>query len=250
LDDADPRSRGLLLDLFGTLVFFDAARLPRVRIRDTDYPLTIDGADELLARLRPPPSFERLFDAIRRASADISRETEPSLVELPTRERFRRALALLETGGDVEGLADELSRRHMQGLSRAVVCPPDRVGLLDALRATHRLALVSNFDHGPTAHDLLRRDRLRSRFDAIVISEEVGLRKPHPDLFLLACERLGLPPDRCVHVGDSHRADVVGATSVGMQAVWIDSSDAPMTPACARLRDVTELPAWLAGRAP
>jgi FMN phosphatase YigB (HAD superfamily) len=239
----------LLLDLFGTLVFFDAGRLPTVRIRNADYPMTIAGADELLARLDPRPTYERLFDAVRQASADIARETEPSLVELPTRERFRRALRLLGASGDLDALADELSGRHMRGLSQAVVCPPDRIGLLDVLRTTYRLALVSNFDDGPTAHGLLRRDGLRDRFDAIVVSEEVGLRKPHPDLFLLACERLGLPPDRCVHVGDSHRADVVGAAGAGIDAVWVDASDAPMAPACARIADVRELPQWLARRA-
>lgn len=249
MPDADPPSRGLLLDLFGTLVFFDASRLPRVRIRNTEYPLTITDADELLARLNPQPTFERFFDAIRQASAEITRETEPSLVELSTHDRFMRALRILGVHGDHESLADELSSRHMLGLSQAVVCPPDRVRLLDELAATHRLALVSNFDHGPTAHALLRRDGLHEKFDAIVISQEVGLRKPHQKLFLLACERLGLPPQSCVHVGDSHRADMVGAASVGMDAVWVDASDSPMAPARARIADVRELPAWLAARA-
>ena len=121
----------------------------------------------------------------------------------------------------------------------------DRAALLRELRKRYRVALVSNFDHTETAHALLERDNLRNGFDAVVVSEEVGLRKPHRRIFELACERIGLAPSACVHVGDSHRADIEGAAGAGLRCIWIDARNGSHAPALARIGDLSELPACL-----
>lgn len=55
-------------------------------------------------------------------------------------------------------------------------------------------------------------------FDATVISGDVGLHKPQPAIYLLACERLGVEPDRSVFVDDL-RENVEGAEAVGMTGI-------------------------------
>ncbi len=55
-------------------------------------------------------------------------------------------------------------------------------------------------------------------FDATVISGDVGLHKPQPEIYLLACERLGVEPDDTVFVDDL-RENVEGAEAVGMTGV-------------------------------
>jgi HAD superfamily hydrolase (TIGR01509 family) len=55
-------------------------------------------------------------------------------------------------------------------------------------------------------------------FDEIVISGEVGLRKPEPEIFLLAAERVGLAPVECVFVDDME-PNIIGARELGMTAV-------------------------------
>jgi epoxide hydrolase-like predicted phosphatase len=67
-----------------------------------------------------------------------------------------------------------------------------------ARRAGVRTGLLSN-SWGDDRYD---RSRFAELFDAVVISSEVGLRKPDPEIYALACERLGLPPERCVFVDD------------------------------------------------
>jgi putative hydrolase of the HAD superfamily len=47
--------------------------------------------------------------------------------------------------------------------------------------------------------------QLDQRFDAVVISDQVGLRKPEPEIFRLAADRLGFPPNACVFVDDVAR---------------------------------------------
>jgi epoxide hydrolase-like predicted phosphatase len=61
-------------------------------------------------------------------------------------------------------------------------------------------------------------DEIRSLFDEVVISAEVGLHKPQPEIYLLAAERLGVAPADCVFVDDL-RENCAGAEAVGMTAV-------------------------------
>jgi putative hydrolase of the HAD superfamily len=55
-------------------------------------------------------------------------------------------------------------------------------------------------------------------FDAVLISGEVGLHKPQPEIFRLGAERLGVEPEACVFVDDL-RENVAGAEAVGMTAI-------------------------------
>ncbi len=89
-----------------------------------------------------------------------------------------------------------------------------------------RTGIISNWD-GRLAQ-ILEGLGLAPFLDTIVSSAQVGLHKPDPRIFELACERLGVRPDQAAHVGDHHYADVVGATAVGMTAVLIDRHSNPV----------------------
>jgi putative hydrolase of the HAD superfamily len=67
-------------------------------------------------------------------------------------------------------------------------------------------------------------DEIRELFDAIVISAEVGLHKPQPEIFRLGAERLGVAPADCVFVDDL-RENCSGAEAVGMTAVLHRDAD-------------------------
>lgn len=97
--------------------------------------------------------------------------------------------------------------------------------LLEALRGRGlRLALVSNTSTpGRILRPLLEVQGLAQRMDAILLSCEVGKRKPHPAIFERALDELGVPPERALFVGDRLDTDVLGAARLGMttvQATW------------------------------
>jgi len=58
-------------------------------------------------------------------------------------------------------------------------------------------------------------------FDAAVFSCEVGMVKPDPRLYALACERLGVRAERCLFIGDGAGNELTGAKAAGMDAVLI-----------------------------
>jgi putative hydrolase of the HAD superfamily len=90
--------------------------------------------------------------------------------------------------------------------------------MLDALRRARaagvRTGLISN-SMGAGRYD---RDSFPELFDGVVISGEVGLHKPQPEIYRLGCERVGLRPEECVFVDDL-RENCDGAEAVGMTAV-------------------------------
>jgi putative hydrolase of the HAD superfamily len=104
--------------------------------------------------------------------------------------------------------------------------------LLEALRGRGlKLGLVSNaFDPGWLLHRDLDRMGLAQRLDFAVFSSEVGKRKPHPAIFALALEALGVSPNEAVFVGDRLYEDIRGAAELGMttvQALWFRADEHP-----------------------
>lgn len=101
----------------------------------------------------------------------------------------------------------------------------DVLPCLDRLNG-HTLGIISNGKLTEQSHKLERMG-LAGRFAAVVISEEVGVGKPAPAVFLEACRRIGAQPRDCVYVGDDWHNDVVGSRAVGMTPIWLNRENLP-----------------------
>jgi len=112
---------------------------------------------------------------------------------------------------------------HMKGLADAVEFPEENRSTLNRLtNKNYRMAIISNFDHAPTAYGLLEKFEIKHYFEKIFISVDIGWRKPKRDIFLNAFDVLGIEPYDAIFIGDSFDADVVGSKSVGMDVIWIN----------------------------
>jgi putative hydrolase of the HAD superfamily len=87
------------------------------------------------------------------------------------------------------------------------------------------LGIISNWDRRLSS--ILDGMGLGELLSTVVSSAEVGLHKPDPRIFELACARIGVEPAQAAHVGDHHYADITGAHAVGMVPVLIDRHDSP-----------------------
>jgi putative hydrolase of the HAD superfamily len=134
------------------------------------------------------------------------------------RELVERVAARLDLPAPSPFLAAELFDRFARADAWEVF-PDAREALVSLRDLGLRLAALSNFDRRlPRLLDDLG---LRDLLDAVVYSEEVGVEKPHPAIFEELLDRLALPADAVLHVGDSRRDDVEGARAVGMPALWL-----------------------------
>lgn len=100
------------------------------------------------------------------------------------------------------------------------------------------MAVVSNWP--ATLEATLGRLAIRDYFDSVVASGVVGYAKPHPRIFRIALEQLGVAPHRAVHVGDSAGDDIQGAAAAGVHAVLLDR-DGSRGAAPQRIRSLAEL---------
>lgn len=144
-----------------------------------------------------------------------------------------------------------LTRDQLRGAIRTLVqadrdqrlwtlVPDDARSTLDALAARGlRLAVVSNSDG--RIEGKLRDEGLRGWFEVVIDSRVEGLEKPEPGLFLRCVERLGLPPERCVYVGDIFSIDVEGPRRAGLQGVLLDRTGRYRAPASPRARTLADL---------
>jgi len=111
--------------------------------------------------------------------------------------------------------------------TEAELVTPLRKGALETLAALKArgltLAAVSNtIQPGRLLSHNTQRWGLSEFFDVRVYSSDVGVAKPHPEIFRVALERLGAPPESAVYVGDRLIPDVAGPHAVGMKAVLIE----------------------------
>lgn len=229
----DPRPEAILLDAGNTLVFVDGGRMHELLVRH--------GADPSAARFREAETEARLGLSKKMGGAVAVDE------EGAWRDYFLHlfaATAVPREAWDAAGaeLRAEHERAHMwSGVD------PETPAALQALReAGYRLGVVSNAD-GRVA-TLLEQVGLAPHFEFIIDSAVVGVAKPDPRIFHMATRRMGLPPERCLYVGDLYAIDVVGARGAGLQALLLDPFD-HFDLDVPRLATVADLPRRL-GRGP
>jgi putative hydrolase of the HAD superfamily len=139
--------------------------------------------------------------------------------------------------GDAPPVAD-LARILVESLRFTLF--PDVLATLDGLRAAGvRLAVVSNWDCSLAA--VLEDLGVADRFEAIIVSAEVGARKPHPAIFHHALGRLGASAAAALHCGDMPHADCLGAHRAGVAAVLVDRRGGLAEGRCPRLQSLTDL---------
>src|SRR5262249_2515102 len=147
----------------------------------------------LLAEWVPDVPLAEFWQALIGVSEEMARARAYDHIELPSRERFRRALERVGCDdGRQAAAAVHLSRAHMARIVAVTVFPPAHAALLASLRPRYRVGVVSNFDDTGAAYDILLRHGIARHVDAVVISEALGLRKPHPAVVGAGVRGLGL----------------------------------------------------------
>ena len=160
-------------------------------------------AELLEARFRIAWSRQLHFNESRSGWEQLVDEAFAGLAQIPPSRSFFPELYERFAEPDVWRIFDDV--------------PPVLEGLS---AAGFRLAVISNWDE--RLRDLLRRLHLDSHFEAIVVSCEVGHRKPDRAIFDEAARQLGLPAGQILHIGDSTEMDLMGARNAGFHALRID----------------------------
>ena len=145
---------------------------------------------------------------------------------------------------DAPSLRERLMKRYL-----SLDAFPDVAGALVRLKKRGlRLAILSN--GAPAMLDsLVKHAKLQGLFEAVLSVEEVGVFKPHPKVYQLALDRLGLPAD-AIAFQSSNAWDAYAASAFGMKVVWCNRAAQPPERLPGRpirmIKSLTELPDMIA----
>ncbi len=181
-------TRAVISDLGRVILWFDNTIFYR---KMTSYsPLSVAGIREIVHN---SPEFVELFDRGR----------------LTPREFYESVTAKLRARVGY----DEFMAAYVDVFS---INPP-ALGIMRSLKGRYRLVMVSNVD-------VLRFGFIRQRFpelmifDDYVLSYELGMMKPDPEIYRVALAKAGAPPAECVFIDDMEE-NVEGAAALGIPAV-------------------------------
>lgn len=204
------RVRGVFFDLYGTLLEYGDMRAA--------WDAWLDAFHASLTRCGLVQSREAFA---LRCHRFFERPEPPALGNGLTAFERRIQVLCYDLGLAVEAEAlPEIAATSAAAWQRYVRPDPESRPMLQALRRRYRLALISNFDHPPHVHRVLRECRLEDAFDAVIVSAEVGVKKPDLEIFRIALERTGVEPGSVVHIGDTDE-DVHGAIGAGIRPILI-----------------------------
>lgn len=135
--------------------------------------------------------------------------------------RMADFLAMLGRAEDVPD-AVTFERRRFEGLAEHYRLFDDALPCVADLRERGlRIGLITN-NESEHQRDKIRRTGLEGLFDAVIISDEVGVAKPNAQIFEHALAALDVAPGEAMHVGDNLVADARGARDAGLHGVWLD----------------------------
>ncbi len=222
----------IILDLFDTILNFNFNHLPKVELKGFRSRTTGNEVYEVFKQYYPNVGFTEFYVPFIDSYHEFQELKLKEFREFPNRNRFILMLDKMniESNSDRDTLIDKMVIAHMNALARCIEYPKENRETLEYLKTKgYRLAIVSNFDYAPTAQMLIDKHNLRQLFETIVISADVGWRKPKDIIFETALNELGISPAEALFVGDNYSADVVGSKALGMDAAWINRRGEPET---------------------
>ena len=204
------RSQAIIFDLGGTLLYPDFPFLQTILKQG---PQPFSESQFLLALSKA----SNRIDTYRQATATTDATRVPVYIKYLLEElQVREAL---------EELVEQVILPRHQTVNFWNYLLEGTLALLATLQKNYKLAIISNSDGRAAAK--AAQYGIAPYMDFIIDSHVVGVEKPDPRIFLLACQRLDLPARNCYYVGDIYSIDVVGARKAELHPILIDMSQTP-----------------------
>jgi putative hydrolase of the HAD superfamily len=239
-----PRIKAIGFDLFNTLLTIEPSALEEALER-LFLSLTMNGI---------PLEKESFKDAYRESALRFMHKTRLDGKE--THNRFWISSALLSLGYRVEPydsrIAESVNAYFSAFMGRCHLIP-GTLEMLETLKGSYRLGLLSNFTHPPAIREIINSLGLTAHLDVVLISGELGYRKPHPLVFQQLMRELEVRKDQILYVGDDPEPDITGARQAGIKPVWftyVRDKRIPSAPGIAGMvsqdpeGDITRISEW------
>jgi HAD superfamily hydrolase (TIGR01549 family) len=198
-------------DLFNTLITMETIALKDAMVRLTNS----------LREMGLNVAHESFVQAYREAVLQFLQQTKRDGKE--SHNRFWISTALAKQGLSVSPEDPDMSaavESYFSAFVQYTKLIPGTKEMLGILQERYRIGLLSNFTHPPAAKNIMSELGLTPFFEVVLISGDLGYRKPHGSVFEKLIDQLGVQRDEIAFVGDDPEADVTGALGAGLKPIW------------------------------
>ena len=163
-------------------------------------------------------SFISIYKTINDQLWSLYRDDKVTKDEL----RWKRfADTLMHFGASDEAKAKEIGEYYVYHSPRQTELFPYSVEVLEYLSKKYELHIITNgFEE--VQHIKLHESKIDGFFNHVILSEKVGVKKPHPYIFKKAMSLANAKPINSIMIGDDWYADIYGAKRVGMDSVYFN----------------------------
>lgn len=198
----------ILFDIDDTLYDRDLAQ---VKVLD----LIVKKLPSVFRNISMERITEAFFESDRITTADFNSGAPSTNIRDSRSRLFLRLIGIAESYADI---ITEIYIRDYPGVY-APIC--GAVSVVEELSEKYKIGVISN-GLPDVQYRKLETLGLRNIMSCIVLSEEIGIRKPELGIFSHALQLLERQPDECLFVGDSYISDIIGAKKAGMQTCWFN----------------------------
>jgi HAD superfamily hydrolase (TIGR01549 family) len=194
-------------------IFIDLGNTMRVLVKDAEHQsIARNKIAELVGSQEPPEALCQRIDERYKAYRKWAFET---MIEAPESELWTRWLLPDYPAEKLVPIATELTYQFRQSMGKRILQRDAKQVVFELDKRGYRLGIISNVISTQEIPDWLDADGLSPYFKSVVLSSVLGRRKPDPEVYWEAARRIGVPPEKCVYVGDNPSRDVVGTRDAG-----------------------------------
>ena len=207
--------QAILFDMFDTLMLIEK--------NHEFYSPSLKSAYQVFVNNGVNVKYETFRDAYVKARDALYVKADAQLEEPHFNLRLAKALESLGYCFDADSEAvTEATNAFCEIFMKYVRIDENAKTALENLHRQYKLGIVSNFAIPECVDKLLEDHGLDKLFDVVVVSATVNKRKPSPEIFHKALEKLGVAAVNAVFVGDTAEADIIGAKAAGMKTIFIE----------------------------
>jgi HAD superfamily hydrolase (TIGR01662 family) len=207
----------VLFDMFDTLMLIEK--------NHEFYTPSLKRAHQVLVDNGIKVEFPIFRDAYTKARDALYVEADLLLEEPHFNVRITKALESLGYCFSADNnVVTEATSAFCEGFMEYVRIDKHTKSTLEKVHGKYKLGIVSNFAIPECVDKLLEKHGLDKFFDVVVVSGTVNKRKPSPEIFQKALEKIGVSAKNAVFVGDTADADIMGAKATGMKTIFIERS--------------------------
>lgn len=204
------RYNDIFFDLDDTLYDFSAAA--RESFKETydllDYNRFFDSFDR----------FMQIYEPRNKELWKLYGEGKISKSEL-NKERYNHPL--LSVGINNPALADEFCNAALARIPTKNILIPGAIEILEYLKPKYNLHILSN-GFKELQSKKMRTTGISGYFNQLILSDDIGINKPQPELFYYALKRANASVSKSIMIGDMFETDIAGAAGIGMEQIFFN----------------------------